>query len=386
MKGLRDVYVIGIGQSKFSKQPQYTAIELGAIAAGAAIKDAGIDPRDLQVAYGARIEQQSQTAEDVLKRFGVQRIEMHNVENACCTGFSAVRQLWKDIAYGIYDIGIAIGTESLSNSPLAGGQVPTAKGAFLDLIGCTASTATGMQAHALMERRGATMEDLAYSAWKNHRHAVFNPYAHYRKEMSIEDIVNSEMITSPITKLMMCPMSDGAASVIMCTKEEALKYTTKLVKMDCAEVITGIYATYNDDPCLNPMLMELSSRCYNLAGYGPDDLSLVELHDAFSPEELSVYESMGFCAIGDTVKLLRERATEMGGRLPVNLSGGLLSLGHPLGASGCRVVVDITRQLRGEAAPEIQVKNPKCGLAQMIGGQLAGRNGAEVATIALLSV
>lgn len=383
---MRDVYVIGIGQSKFTKQPQLSAIDLGAIAAGEAIKDAGIDPRDLQVAYGARIENCSQTAEDVLKRFGVQRIEMHNVENACCTGFSAVRQLYKDIAYGIYDIGLAVGTESLTTSALAGGQVPTAKGAFLDLIGFTASSSTGMQGHALMERRGATMEDLAYSAWKNHRHAVFNPYAHYRKELSLEDIVNSEMITSPITKLMMCPMSDGAASVIMCTKEQALKYTTKLIKMDCAEVITGVYATFDDDPCDNVLLRELSSRCYQMAGYGPDDLSLIELHDAFSPEELSVYESLGLCPVGDTVKLIRDKVTEMGGRCPVNLSGGLLSLGHPLGASGCRVVCDVTRQLRGEAAPEIQVKNPKCGMAQMIGGQLAGRNGSEIATIALLSV
>ena len=311
---------------------------------------------------------------------------MHNVENACCTGFSAVRQLYKDIAYGIYDIGLAVGTESLTTSALAGGQVPTAKGAFLDLIGFTASSSTGMQGHALMERRGATMEDLAYSAWKNHRHAVFNPYAHYRKELSLEDIVNSEMITSPITKLMMCPMSDGAASVIMCTKEQALKYTTKLIKMDCAEVITGVYATFDADPCDNVLLRELSSRCYQMAGYGPDDLSLIELHDAFSPEELSVYESLGLCPVGDTVKLIRDKVTEMGGRCPVNLSGGLLSLGHPLGASGCRVVCDVTRQLRGEAAPEIQVKNPKCGMAQMIGGQLAGRNGSEIATIALLSV
>ena len=123
-----------------------------------------------------------------------------------------------------------------------------------------------------------------------------------------------------------------------------------------------------------------------MAGYGPDDLSLIELHDAFSPEELSVYESLGLCPVGDTVKLIRDKVTEMGGRCPVNLSGGLLSLGHPLGASGCRVVCDVTRQLRGEAAPEIQVKNPKCGMAQMIGGQLAGRNGSEIATIALLSV
>lgn len=383
---MREVYVIGIGQSNFTKQPEKTAIDLGVIAAGAAIKDAGVDPRDLQVAYGARIENASQTSEDVMKRFGVQRIEMHNVENACCTGFSAVRQLYKDIAYGVYDLGIAVGTESLTTSPLAGGQVPTAKGAFLDLIGATASSSTGMAAHKLMETRGATMEDLAYSAWKNHKHAVFNPYAHYRKSMSIEDIVNSEMISSPVTKLMMCPMSDGAASVILCTKEVAQRYTTKLVKMDCAEVITGVYATFEDDICDSVLLQDLSKRCYELAGYGAKDLNLIELHDAFSPEELSVYESLGLCDKYESVKLIRDKVTEMGGRCPVNLSGGLLSLGHPLGASGCRVVCDVTRQLRGEAPSEIQIKDAKCGMAQMIGGQLAGRNGAEIATIALLSV
>ena len=383
---MRDVYVLGIGQSKFTKQPHLTPIDMGAIAAGEAIKDAGISARDLQVAYGARIENCSQTAEAVLMRFGVEKIEMPNVENACCTGFSAVRQLYKDIALGLYDIGLAVGTESLTTSALAGGQVPTARGAFLDLIGATASSSTGMQAHALMELRGATMEDLAYSSWKNHRHAMFNPYAHYRKEMTLEDIVNSEMITSPITKLMMCPMSDGAASVILCTKEVAMKYTTKLVKMDCAEVITGVFARNGDDPLWNPLLDDLSTRCYEMAGYGPEDLNCVELHDAFSPEELSVYESMHLCPVGDSVKLIRDKVTEMGGRCPVNLSGGLLSLGHPLGASGCRVVCDVTRQLRGEAAPEVQIKTRHCGMAQMIGGQQAGRNGAEIATIALLSV
>ncbi|MGI5971514.1 MAG: thiolase family protein [Oscillospiraceae bacterium] len=384
--GLRDVYVIGIGQTKFTKQPQFSAIELGVQACGAAIKDAGIDPRKFQVAWAGRIEQASTTAQAVLKSFGVHSIECMNVENACATGGAAVRGLWRDIATGLYDVGIAMGVESLSTSPIAGKLVPTAKGNFLDLIGMPAIGNMAMAAQALMQLRGHTMEELAYAAYKNHKAALYNPYAHYRKELSLEEIVNSEVIASPITKLMCCPMSDGAAAVIMCTKEIAYQYTNNPVKMETAELVSGCFSTYDDDPAQRfPNLKLLSKLAYENSGCGPEDLNIIELHDAYSPEELITYENLLLCPPGETSKLIRDGVVEMGGRCPVNLSGGLLSLGHPLGASGARVVCDVVRQLRGQAPAEVQIPVRKCGMAEMVGGSV-GRPGPEAGFMAIMTI
>ena len=235
-----------------------------------------------------------------------------------------------------------------------------------------------------METRGCTMEDLAYAAWKNHRHAVYNPYAHYRKELTIEEIVNSPMIASPITRNMCCPMSDGAAAVIMCTKEVALQYTTKLIKMNSCLFVSGRFMTYDTEET-DSNLPLLAQKSFDASGVGPMDLNCIELHDAYSPEELYTYEDLGLCAPFESVKLIRDGVVEMGGRCPVNLSGGLESLGHPLGASGTRVVCDVTRQLRGEAPVEVQIQTRKAGMAEMIGGTV-GRLGPEAGFMAILTV
>lgn len=384
-KNLREVYVLGIGQSRFAKQPTVSAEELGVIAAGRAFEDAGIDPRRMQVAYAGRIEDASTTAQSVMQHFGVQHIETINVENACSTGATAVHCLWKDIAYGIHDIGIAMGIESISTSSIAGGMVPSAKGSFNDHIGHTAIANSALPAQRMMADRGCTLEDLAYPAWKNHRAAVFNPYAHYRKELSIEDIVNSEMIASPVTKLMCCPNSDGAAAVILCTKEIAMQYTTQLVKMNTSILASGSYKNPRLEVDLDIGLARVCKEAYETTGIGPMDLNCIESHDAFSPEELLSYEQMLLCPPYECKSLIASGDVAYGGRCPVNLSGGLLSLGHPLGASGARVVCDITRQLRGQAAPEIQIAKRRAGMAQMEGGVLYGRT-SEAIFISILTV
>jgi len=384
VKGLREVYVIGVGQTKFTKQPEVSAIELSQAAMKAAIDDAGIDPRILQVAWAGQIEEASTTAQFAVKAFGIHDIECINVENACSTGGTSVRGLWRDIAYGIYDIGIAIGVESLSNSPINGKLVPTAKGGFQDLLGFPAISGIAMNAQWLMEHRGATMEDLAIATYRNHKNCVFNPYAHYRKELTMEQILNSPMIASPVTTLMCCPMSDGAAAVIMCTKEIAMQYTTKLIRMNSCELGSGAFDKF-ETPIICQNLAPTAKRAYDNSGVDPMDLGVIELHDAYSPEDLTVYEDLLLCPEGDAVKLARSGDLDMGGRCPVNPSGGLLSLGHPLGASGTRVVVDVVKQLRGGiVAPEVQVRNNKAGMAEMIGGS-TGRVGCEAVFVSILT-
>lgn len=382
---MRDVYILGVGQSMFGKQPNMTAPELGAIAAAAAIKDAGIDPRIIQVAYGSRVVDASQTAEDILKRVGIAKLEMINAENACASGGTALHMLWKDVAAGFYDIGIVVGAEAMSTSSLAGGLVPTAKGDLNGAMGITMPSLAALNARRLIETRGLTLEDLAYASVKNHRNACLNPYAHYKVELTAEDVINSKMISDPVTRLMCCPQSDGAAAAIVCTRDIAARYTTKLVKIEASVVLSAPYEVWDEELTEATLIGLLSDRTYEKAGLGPEDLDLVELHDAFSPEEIYAYECMKLCKKGETMSFIRSGAAEINGRCPVNPSGGLQSLGHPLGASGVRVICEITLQLRGQAEKR-QVKDAKIGLAQMVGGSLINLSSPAVGSMHVLTV
>jgi benzoylsuccinyl-CoA thiolase BbsB subunit len=382
---MRDVYILGVGQSMFGKQPNFMAPELGAIAATAAIEDAGIDPRIIEVAYGSRVVDASQTIEDILKRVGIANLEMHNAENACASGGTALHLLWKDIAAGFYDIGIVVGAEAMTTSSIAGGLVPTARGDLNGAMGITMPALAALNARRLMETRGLTLEDLAYASVKNHRNACFNPYAHYKVELTVEDVINSKMISDPITRLMCCPQSDGAAAAILCTRNIAAKYTTKPVKVSASVVLSAPYETWDEELTEATLIGLLSDKTYEKAGVGPDDIDVVELHDAFSPEELYAYECMSLCGKGETMSFIRSGAAEIDGKCPVNPSGGLQSLGHPLGASGVRIICELTLQLRGQADKR-QVKNAKVGLAQMVGGYLTNISSPVVGSMHILTI
>lgn len=381
---MRDVYILGVGQTKFTKQPELMPSRLGEIAVRAAIEDAGIDPRKIEIAYAAHCEGSSQQCEDILKYVGVVAIEMHNIENACASGGDAAHSLWKDIALGYKDIGIAIGVDSLTRSKLAGGLIPTAEGDIDGLMGITMPGLAALNAKRLMEARDMTLEDLAYASIKNHKNAVLNPYAHFRKAITFEDIQNAKMISDPITVLHCCPQSDGAAAVIMCTKEIAMQYTTKLIKVEASTLLTSPYTAWNEDVLEAPLIRMLADSVYEKSGIGPEDINVVELHDAFSPEELYMYEIMRLCPPGETKKFIREGWAEIGGKCAVNPSGGLQSLGHPLGASGVRVVCEVTKQLRGECGPR-QQPNCHAGLAQMVGGGLVTLSSPAVGYMSIIT-
>ena len=368
---MREVFIIGVGQSMFGKMPDKLIETLGSQAVSEAIKDAGINPRDIQVAYACREFNGVTTAQSILKRFGVTGIEMNNVENACAGGSTAVRGLWKDIATGIYDIGIAIGVDSMTTSPLAGQLIRTRDDDLNGHLGMTMPGLFGLVGRRLIETRGYTAEDLAYVSVKNHRHACLNPRAQYQKELTMEDILNSRMIADPITLLQCCPQTDGAAALVMCSKGMARKYTTKLVKVVASTMGTGDFVSSDYDPTKLRVEEKLAQKAYEMAGVGPEDLDVIELHDAFSCEEIMHYESLGLCKPEEGLEFLRSGATAIGGKIPVNPSGGLLSLGHPLGASGVRAMCEVTLHLRGDAGKR-QTPNAKVGLAQMLGGVETG--------------
>ena len=370
---MRDVVVLGIGQTVFGKMPERSAIDLGREAAGAALKDCGISPKDIQVAYTARLLNASTDSQKILMAHGITDIEMFNVENACAGGSTAVRGLWKDIACGLYDVGIAIGTENITGGRASGGALAPKDDLEADL-GLSMPTLFANIANYQIEHQGASAGDFARISAKNHRHAVHNPFAQYRKELSEQQILESRTISDPITLLQCCPNSDGAAAVIFCSADYARKHTTRPIRVSGSSLVSGSYNFSQRDITRFDFGISAVDKAYAMAGIDPQDIDVVEIHDAFANEELIRYEDLQLCEPGESVALLRSGATELGGRVPVNPSGGLLSLGHPLSASGVRVVVDIARQLRGECGGN-QVDSATVGIAHMLGGAVTGLQG-----------
>jgi benzoylsuccinyl-CoA thiolase BbsB subunit len=368
---MRDVAVIGVGQSTFGKSPQRAAADLGKEAVVAALNDSGVGPKDIQVAYTSRLYDAMVTGQGVLKEVGIRGIEMINVENACAGGATAFRGVWKEIATDQCDVGIAIGVESMTTSPIAGKLIPPGKDDLEGQLGLTMPGLFAILARRQMELYGTTLEDFAQISVKNHHHGCLNPFAQYRKEFTVEEILNSRMICDPITLLQCCPNTDGAAAAILCSMDIARKYTTKPIRVIGSALLSGGYRYLQEDMTISPLGSKTAKMAYEMAGVGPEDIDVVELHDAFANEEMLRYEELGLCKPGEGTSLIRERATWIGGRIPVNPSGGLLALGHPLSASGVRNIAEIVLHLRGQAG-ERQTPNAKVGLAHMLGGSVAG--------------
>ncbi|MBI5439893.1 MAG: thiolase family protein [Deltaproteobacteria bacterium] len=368
---MREVAVIGVGQSKFGKFPERSFLDLGHEAVLAALRDSGVSPKAVQAAYASRLYVDIITGEALLSGVGIAGIEIMNVENACAGGSTAVRALWKDVATGFCDLGVAVGVESMTTSPVVGKMIPPAPDDIEAHLGMAVPVAFALIARRLMETEGATPEDFARVSVKAHRAGALNPMAQYQKEVTVEEVLRSRMIADPITLLQCCPATDGAAAVVMCSLEVARRYTSRPVKVLASALLSGSYAFAQPDFTSFEVGRRTARQAYELAGLGPEDLDVVECHDAFAPEELVHYEDLGLCEAGGAVALLRSGATELGGRIPVNPSGGLQSLGHPLSASGVRNVCEIALHLRGQAGAR-QTPGAKVGLAQMLGGAAAG--------------
>jgi benzoylsuccinyl-CoA thiolase BbsB subunit len=386
---MRDVLVLGIGQTVFGNHADKSVNDLGAAAVLAAVKDADISPKEFQIAYSGSIYSPPTSIESILIRLGIDRIPMYTVENACASGSSAVHLLFRDIAAGLCEVGIALGVESMSafNRKFGKGLVAI-EGDFENKLGLTMPSFFAKQSRRLMEQRGATLEDICYASIKNHKAGMTNPYSQYKKEVTFEQIMASPMIADPITVLQCTPQSDGAAAVILCSKEYYQKHNRKLnrppVKIAGSVISVSGYEDTSYDPLALKSLIDGAKTACEMAGVDAQkDVDVVELHDAFSGEELAAYEMLGLCKPGEGVEYARSGAAELGGRCPVNPSGGLLSMGHPLGASGVRVVVDITRQLWGEAGTN-QVQGARVGMAEMLGGVLSNIESAVVAGVHIL--
>jgi acetyl-CoA acetyltransferase len=370
---MRSVYVAGVGSTTFGKHLDRSLRSLGAEAVAKALADAGLSGKDIQAGYcgnalGAMLQEETGVGQHVLWEVGMSGLPIVNVENACASGSTALHLGWQGVASGLYDVVIVFGVDKAvmpKGTPLKVGA------ADLEVrLGDIFPGHFAMIAQKHMEAYGTTLEQQAKVSVKNHDNGCLNPYAEFKKPLTVEEVLASPMIAEPITLFSCCPNSDGAAAAILCSEEVMRRLNSRAIRIAASVLSTGSYENQRD---LTRWEVEerAAKLAYSQAGLGPDDLSLVELHDAFTICEIIHYEGLGLCPPGDGGRLIDEGATAIGGRVPVNPSGGLLAKGHPIGASGVGQIAEIAWQLRGEATGR-QVENARVGLAQMMGGSKEG--------------
>ena len=366
---MRDVYVLGVGMIKFGRYPDKDVSQMGAEAAVAALKDADTTINDIELLVCGNLFQASaMNAQKILQQIGQTGIPALNVSNACATGSTAFREAYVGVASGMYDATMAVGVEQMGKMGLLGGGARSGGESVEGVLGSGLMPAVFGQAGVEhMRKHGTTAEHFAKVSVKNHKHSVHNPLSQYRVEVTLDDVMHARMVAYPNTLYMCCPTGDGAAAAVLMSEEKMRQFTATPVKV-AASVLTSDPYTDRDltMPDVNTLTRNAAKQAYETSGIGPEDLSLVELHDCFATAELLHYENLGLCAEGEAGRMIDEGRTEIGGDLPVNVSGGLLSKGHPLGATGVANIHEVVTQLRGQAGPR-QVEGAKVGLAHVIG-------------------
>ena len=367
---MSDVYVVGTDMIKFGRFPDRKVEDLGAEAALLALKDAGLTIADMQAVYSGNLGQAAAgVGQRILHQIGQTGVPVVNVANACATGATAFREGWIAIKAGLYDLVLAVGCEQMGKGLLGGaggGDGISTEG----LLG--SQTMPSLFANVGMEhtrKYGTTFEQFAKVSVKNHHHSVANPKAMYRIETPLEEVMGAEMISYPNTKLMCSVNVDGAAAAILCSEKKAkeLGLMSRAVRIRASAMASDPWSEHNFASMdFNGVTRLAAKSAYEMAGLGPDDINLIELHDCFATAEIVHYENLGLCPDGEGGQLIDSGATALGGRIPVNVSGGLLSKGHPLGATGIANIYEVTTHLRGEAGDR-QVPGARIGLTHVVG-------------------
>jgi len=376
------VYVIGAGMTQFKPHPETEVHELARQAVWAAIGSSGVDPKKVELAYAGHAYQGQCFGQKVLLKIGITGLPVVNCENACASGASAVWGVFNAIKAGQADIGIAIGAEKLASAK--GGFTPLVLDDLESSMGRVMPSVFAMMARAHMEKYGTTVEQLAKIAVKNRRNGVRNPYSPWRDEITVEQVLSAPVIADPLTRLSCCPVSDGAAAVIMVSEKVARRYTSHPVEIRAAVLASGIANGVGMADDHSEMTIRAAKRAYEIAGIGPNDIDLCELHDPFTIAELVHCEDLGFCPPGEGGRYVDEGRFDIGGAVAVSPAGGLLSRGHPLGATGVAQIAEMFWQLRGEAG-ERQVPGAKVGLAHTVGGGVTGIEAGATSVIVLVN-
>ena len=376
--------VVGVGMIPFGKHPDRTLVELGSEAAYLALKDAGLNSKHIEIGFFAngfagRLFGDFTIGQNVFWNVGINRIPVVNVENACTSGSTAFYLAYNAVAAGQVEVALAVGAEKLYVPEL--GLLNSGQTEVDTQLGRVAPASFALRAMRYMDEFGATPEQLAHVAVKNRRHSGLNPLSQFRDPITVEEVLKSPMIVDPLTRLMCCPNADGSAAAVVASPDIA-RHLRRAVNIDAAILATGNYENPQDQ-----LRWETDYRAcrvaYEKAGIGPEDIDVAECHDAFTICEILHYEAMGLCATGEGARFAAKGETELGGRIPVNTSGGLLSRGHPVGATGVAQINEIVTQLRHEAG-ERQVDGAKIGLAHCMGGDKEGDT--KSCTVSIFSV
>ena len=367
---MTDAYVIGVDMIKFGRFPDKTVPQIGSEAALLALDDCGLAIQDMQALYCGNLGQASgMVGQRILQEIGQTGVPVINVSNACATGATAFREAWASVKAGLYDVVLAVGVEQMGKGLLGGGGGATG----IPKEGLLGSgTMPAVFAEAGMEhsrKHGTTFEQFAKVSVKNHHHATMNPKAMYQIETPLETVMNAEMISYPNTKLMCSVNVDGSAAAVIASESKAreLGLMNRAIKVR-ASVLTSDPWQERDlvMPDVNTCTRLAAKQAYEMAGVGPEDVDLIELHDCFATAEILHYENLGLCPDGEAGRMIDDGEVELGGKIPVNVSGGLLSKGHPLGATGIANIYEVSTHLRGEAG-ERQVEGARIGLTHVIG-------------------
>lgn len=376
-----DIEIVGVGMHSFGRFPEQSLKDLARVAIVSAVMDAGIGVKDVQAAYSANamagvLQGQEQIrGQTVLREVGIERIPIVNVENACASGSTALRQAILTIRAGAADVVLVAGFEKMFVDDLDRTLTGLESAGDLDVIGGAGLQFTAvyaMRLRKLLDRGVLSIDDLVDVSVKSHDNGALNPNAQHQKPVSREDVISSRQIADPLTLLMCSSICDGAAALVVARKGSVPDIGRPRVRVRASAAASG----FTPHPDGEVGLAEGCARdAYEQAGIGPADLDVAEVHDAMAPGELMYYEQLGFCEPGGAHELLASGATRIEGSLPVNPSGGLSSRGHPVGATGVAQVAEVVWQLRGEAGPR-QVERPRLAMAQNSGGWLEGESAA----------
>ena len=364
-----DVYILGVDMIRFGRFPDRTVPQIGSEAALLALADAGLTIQDMQALYCGNLYQAgAMVGQRILQEIGQTGVPVVNCANACATGATAFREAWMSIKAGVCDLALAVGVEQMGKGLLGGagggGGIPKE-----GLLGSGLMPAVFAEAGMEHTRKyGTSFEQFAKVSVKNHHHSTRNPKAMYQIETPLETVMNAEMIAYPNTKLMCSVNVDGSAAAVLASESKARELGMERAVRVRASVLTSDPWQERDlvMPDVNTCTRNAARAAYEMAGVGPEDIDLVELHDCFAVAELLHYENLGLCGDGEAGKMIDEGATAWVGKTPVNVSGGLLSKGHPLGATGIANIYEVSTHLRGEADKR-QVEGARLGLTHVIG-------------------
>ncbi|MGO1543643.1 MAG: thiolase family protein [Gulosibacter sp.] len=366
----QSVFVVSAAMTKFAKHRSSSYVGLAIPPLVEAIRSAGLDKSDIDMVYVGHSYGGMMTGQRICKEIGLGTIPIVNVENACSGGATAVHEAWKAIQQGLADVAVVIGVEKLTQ--FGGGTLPLSPEDREVKQGIVMPAVYAMRATRYLHDYDATPEDLALVSVKSRKHGAMNPFAQFRTETTVEEVLAARPIADPFTLPMCCPTGDGASVVILASEEACERLGLKQGMRVAASVLHSGHVEEGARDMTWPDISENSAKdAYAVAGIEAKDLDMIELHDAFSIAELVYYEVFGLTERGHGVDLIRDGSTTFGGEVVVNPSGGLLSKGHPVGASGVAQIAEAFWQLTSQAHDR-QIEDPRWAMTHVTGGGTAG--------------